>query len=53
MTFYRKGKKITKKEAIEWLGKEKFESRVEEAKRAHMEDPYEEQSWMDGFLIEF
>ena len=53
MTFYRNAKKITKKEAIEWLGKEKFENRVREATEAHAADPYEEQSWMDGFLIEF
>lgn len=45
--------RISRKEAEEWLGKEKLESRIAEGKAAYAEDPYQEISWADGFMIEF
>ena len=53
MKYYKNGKQITKKEAIEWLGEQRFDARVADAKEAHAEDPNEEISWMDGFEIRF
>lgn len=53
MKLYRGSKKITKKEAIEWLGEERFNTRIEDAKEAYREDPNELISWMDGFRVEF
>ena len=53
MTLYRNNKKITRKQAEEWLGKEKLESRIAEGKAAYAEDPNQEISWADGFMIEF
>ena len=52
-TYYRNGKKISKAEAIKWLGKERFESRVKEAKETFMADPWVQNEWMDGFMVEF
>lgn len=51
--YYLNGKKITKKAAIEFLGEERFNARLSEAKQAFMEDPNEEISWADGFMIQF
>lgn len=51
--YYLKGKKITKKAAIEFLGDEQFNARLIEAKQTFMEDPLVEISWTDGFMIEF
>ena len=53
MTFYKNDKKITKKEAEEWLGKERLAQRIAEGKAAYAEDPHQEISWADGFMIEF
>lgn len=53
MKFYRDNKKITKKEAEAWLGKEKLASRIKDAKETFREDPYIENDWADGFGIRF
>jgi hypothetical protein len=53
MKFYRDGKKISRKEAEAWLGKETLARRIEEAKAAHEEDPYTLIEWMDGLRIDF
>lgn len=51
--YYLKGKKITKKAAIELLGETRFKARMEEAKQTFKDDPNVENSWADGFMIEF
>ena len=51
--YYLKGKKITKKAAVEFLGEERFKVRLAEAKQTFKDDPNEEISWADGFMIEF
>lgn len=51
MKIYMNGKKVTKKEAENAIGKERLEARIEEAREALMMDPYEVQSWMDGMEI--
>ena len=48
-----KGKKISKKKAVELFGKERIDNRIKEAKESFMNDPYEINSWMDGMEIEF
>ncbi len=48
-----KGKKISKKKAIELFGKERIDNRIKEAKESFINDPYELNSWMDGMEIEF
>ena len=58
MTFYKDCykpsiKKISRKEAEEWLGKEKLKRRIAEGKEAYAEDPNMEISWADGFRIDF
>jgi hypothetical protein len=53
MKFYRDGKKISRKEAEAWLGKETLARRIEEAKATHEEDPYTLIEWMDGLRIDF
>lgn len=52
MKFYLNNKEISKKTAIETLGKERFEKRVQEAKEVFYKDPQEDVSWMDGFRVE-
>lgn len=52
MKFYINGKKITKAEALTLI----TERQLAEAKQAHIEDPYEEQSYMTSrgiLVIEF
>lgn len=51
--YYLNGKKITKKQAIEFLGEARFNARLEDAKQTFMEDPNIQNSWADGFMIEF
>lgn len=46
-------KQISMKKAIELFGKETVKRRIDEAKDAFFEDPYELTSWMDGMSIEF
>ncbi len=46
-----KGKKITKKEAAELIGKERLEERIKDAKEGYYEDPFQTASWMDGMEI--
>lgn len=53
MTFYMKGKRITKDQAIQLIGKDRMESRIKSAKQDHADDPYQETSWMDGMEIRF
>jgi hypothetical protein len=48
-----KGKKISKKKAVELFGKERIDNRIKEAKESFINDPYELNSWMDGMEIEF
>lgn len=52
MKFLKDGNEITREEAMEWLGKEKLEQRIQIAKETHQEDPWLEISWMDGFEID-
>lgn len=51
--FYLKGKKISKKKAIELIGKERLEARIKDAYETFMEDPYIVHEWMDGMEIRF
>lgn len=51
--YYLKGKKITKKAAVEFLGETKFKARLKEATQTFKDDPNVENSWADGFMIEF
>ena len=46
MKFYLNGKKISRKEAQELAGTERFSRMVEEAREAHSEDPNEEIDYM-------
>jgi hypothetical protein len=46
-----KGSKITKKEAIEMIGKERFDQRIKDAKESYYEGPFQVVSWMDGMEI--
>lgn len=46
MKFYIDGKKVTKKAAMEKTGSERFGRMLEDAKRAHDEDPNEQISFM-------
>lgn len=51
--FYLKGKKISKKKAIELIGKERLEARLKDAYESFMEDPFELINFMDGMEIRF
>ena len=53
MTLYRNDRKITRKQAEEWLGKDRLAQRIEDGKADYAEDPNTEITWMDGFRIEF
>ena len=53
MTLYRNDKKITRKQAKEWLGNERLARRIEDGREIYKKDPNTEISWMDGFRIEF
>lgn len=53
LKIYFKGKKISKKKAIELIGEKRLEERIKEAKQSFYEDPYELNSWMDGMEIRF
>lgn len=53
MTFYRNDKKITHKQAEEWLGKDRLAQRIKDGKADYAEDPNTEIEWTDGFRIEF
>jgi len=46
MKFYLNGKKISRKEAQELAGTERFSRMVEEAREAHSDDPNEEIDYM-------
>ena len=46
MKFYLNGEKISRKEAQELAGAERFGRMVEEAREAHSEDPNEEIDFM-------
>ncbi len=55
-TLFLKGKKISKKAAIEKFGKKRVEKYIRMAWEGFLEDPYEEQSWYTGagiLIIEF
>lgn len=51
--YFLNNKEITKEAAVEFLGIERFNARLEDAKQAFRKDPEELISWMDGFSIEF
>lgn len=51
--FYYKGKKISKKKAIELIGKERLEVRIKDAIATFIEDPFIVNEWMDGMEIRF
>ena len=51
--FYYNGEKITKKKAIDLFGKNKLNTRIEDAKETFREDPNIQIEWMDGLRIEF
>lgn len=53
MVVYVKGKKVSKKKAIEMLGESRAEVRFTDALQGYLQDPFEEQSWMDGMVITF
>lgn len=53
IVIYSNGKKISKKKAIEMLGESRAEVRFNEALEGYLQDPFEEQSWMDGMVITF
>ena len=53
MQIYKNGKKISRKEAEQCLGKDRLEKRIAEAKETYAEDPLTEISWMDGMKIKF
>lgn len=46
-----KGSKITKKEAIKMIGKERLDQRIKDAKECYIDDPFQTASWMDGMEI--
>lgn len=50
---YSNGKKISKKKAVEMLGESRAEVRFTDALHGYLQDPFEEQSWMDGMVITF
>ena len=43
------GKRISKKKAIELLGKETVDKYIKEAKKDFMEDPYQLNAWWVGY----
>ena len=53
MKIYKNRKRISRKEAEKWIGKDRLEKRIEEAKETHDKDPMTEISWMDGMEIKF
>ena len=46
-----KGKKISRKKAIEEYGKERIKNRIQDAIDSYYNDPMELVSWMDGMTI--
>ena len=52
-TIRNKGKKVTKKEAAEKIGKARLEERIKEAKETREIDPLILNEWADGMTIEF
>lgn len=53
IVIYINSKKISKKKAIEMLGESRAATRFNEALEGYLQDPFEEQSWMDGMVITF
>ena len=51
VTIKMNGKRISKKAAAEKIGKERLEARIKEAIADHYEDPYQQETWMDGMEI--
>ena len=45
------GKKVSKKAAVELIGKERLEERINDAITTYYNDPMELNTWMDGMEI--